>query len=78
MISVAELSTLEITVLADLRRWLATHHATSPGIWLVTYKESRGPHITYDDVVDEAISFGPRRVAGPTSGGSSGARPLGR
>lgn len=40
------------------RTWLGEHHATSPGVWLVTWKKSRGPYLSYDDVVDEAICFG--------------------
>lgn len=43
---------------ADLRAWLRRHHATSPGIWLVTWKKGRGPHIPYDAFVDEAICYG--------------------
>ena len=43
---------------ADWRAWLDRNHATSPGIWLVTYKKGRGPHIPYDAFVDEAICYG--------------------
>ena len=39
--------------------WLAAHHADSSGIWLVRWKKAAsGPHVTYDDVVEEAIAFG--------------------
>lgn len=52
---------------AELREWLSRHHATSPGIWLTTYKSGDPRHVTYDEVVDEAIAFGwvdsrPRRL----------------
>lgn len=48
-----------VTSPAQWRRWLAKNHATSPGIWLVRYKKGSGhPHLTYDDVVDEALCFG--------------------
>jgi uncharacterized protein YdeI (YjbR/CyaY-like superfamily) len=41
------------------RDWLARHHATSPGIWLVTWKKaSRQRHLAYDDIVEEALAFG--------------------
>ena len=41
------------------RSWLAAHHATSQGIWLVTYKKGSGrPQVSYDDIVDEALAFG--------------------
>jgi uncharacterized protein YdeI (YjbR/CyaY-like superfamily) len=44
---------------AQLRDWLAANHAASPGIWLVTYKKSSGgPHVPYDDIVEEALCFG--------------------
>jgi uncharacterized protein YdeI (YjbR/CyaY-like superfamily) len=48
-----------VTTRAQWRRWLAGHHDTSPGIWLVRYKQDSGrKHVTYDDVVDEALCFG--------------------
>jgi len=41
------------------RRWLASHHAESPGIWLVSWKKPTGkPRMTYDEVVEEALCFG--------------------
>ncbi len=49
---------VEVTSRSELRSWLAAHHADSPGIWLVTWKKGRGPHVPYDDVVDEALCFG--------------------
>jgi uncharacterized protein YdeI (YjbR/CyaY-like superfamily) len=43
----------------ELRRWLEEHHASSTGVWLVTWKkQSGGPHVPYDDVVEEALAFG--------------------
>lgn len=48
-----------VTSRAQWRRWLAKHHDSSPGIWLVRYKRGSGhQHVTYDDVVDEALCFG--------------------
>jgi uncharacterized protein YdeI (YjbR/CyaY-like superfamily) len=44
---------------AEWRRWLAKHHATSPGIWLVLYKKGSGrPTVPYEDLVEEALCFG--------------------
>ncbi|WP_028046066.1 YdeI family protein [Cellulomonas sp. URHE0023] len=41
------------------REWLAEHHATSPGIWLVMWRASSGkPHVTYEQAIEEALCFG--------------------
>jgi uncharacterized protein YdeI (YjbR/CyaY-like superfamily) len=55
----AELDRVEVTSRGELRSWLAANHATSPGIWLVTYKKSSPErHISWDEVVEEALCFG--------------------
>jgi uncharacterized protein YdeI (YjbR/CyaY-like superfamily) len=55
----AELITLDLRTRADWRRWLATHHASSPGIWLVRHKEHTGiESIRYEDLVREALCYG--------------------
>lgn len=44
---------------AEWRAWLAEHHATVRGVWAVTYKKSSGgPHMPYEDLVEEALAFG--------------------
>lgn len=44
---------------AAWRRWLSAHHARSSGIWLVTWrKDSGGPYLAYDAIVEEALCFG--------------------
>lgn len=44
---------------AEWRAWLAAHHATSDGIWLVTWKRASGrPVLAYDDLVLECLAFG--------------------
>lgn len=44
---------------AQWRAWLAAHAATSPGVWLVTWKRSSGrPVLAYEDLVEEALCFG--------------------
>jgi AcrR family transcriptional regulator len=55
------------------RDWLAADHATSPGIWLITWKKTSGrPYLAYDDIVEEALAAGrvdsqPRTVDGQRS-----------
>lgn len=44
---------------ASWRRWLAKHHKTSPGVWLVFDKTaSNANRLTWSDAVDEALCFG--------------------
>jgi uncharacterized protein YdeI (YjbR/CyaY-like superfamily) len=44
---------------AELRAWLEEHHETSGPVWLaVAKKGSRLPGVTYDEAVEEALSFG--------------------
>ncbi len=44
---------------AQWRIWLRENAATSPSIWLVTWRRPTGrPAPTYDDVVEEALCFG--------------------
>jgi uncharacterized protein YdeI (YjbR/CyaY-like superfamily) len=51
--------TLDIRTLKGWREWLADHHGSHPGIWLVFHKRHTGkPAITYEDAVDEALCFG--------------------
>lgn len=48
-----------LTCRAELRAWLAEHHAQPTGIWLVTYKKASGkPHLPYAEIVEEALCFG--------------------
>lgn len=43
----------------ELRRWLTDNHATSRGIWLVSWRShTNRPRITYDDLVEECLCFG--------------------
>ena len=44
---------------AEWRRWLAANHASSPGVWLVSWKKATGkPAVGYDAAVEEALCFG--------------------
>lgn len=54
-----ELSSLEVRTRADWRRWLATHHASSPGIWLLRHKQHAGVEaMPHGDLVCEALCLG--------------------
>jgi uncharacterized protein YdeI (YjbR/CyaY-like superfamily) len=44
---------------AAWRQWLAGHHASAPGVWLVYGKKASGlPSLSYADAVEEALCFG--------------------
>src|SRR5256714_7405580 len=54
-----ELMTLQVRSLRQWRAWLAKHHTSSPGVWLVFYKAHTGVNsIRYEDTVREALCFG--------------------
>ena len=53
------LITLDVRTRKQWRQWLAKHHASSPGIWLVRHKQHTGVEsMPYEDVVREALCFG--------------------
>jgi uncharacterized protein YdeI (YjbR/CyaY-like superfamily) len=55
----AELMTLQVRSRRQWRAWLARHHVSSPGIWLVCYKEhTKVKSISYEHTVREALCFG--------------------
>ena len=44
---------------AAWRQWLAEHHASAPGVWLVYGKKTSGqPSVRYAEAVEEALCFG--------------------
>lgn len=44
---------------AQWRRWLAAHHSSAPGVWVVTWRRGSGrPIVPYEDLVEEALCFG--------------------
>jgi uncharacterized protein YdeI (YjbR/CyaY-like superfamily) len=54
-----ELLTLEVRSRRQWRAWLAKHHTSSPGIWLVFHKAHTGvKSIDRVDAVREALCFG--------------------
>jgi len=50
---------LDVRTRGEWRRWLAKHHASSPGIWLVRHKQHTGvKSMPYEDLVRETLCFG--------------------
>ena len=55
----ADLIALDIRSRQRWRSWLAKHHDSSPGVWLVFHKGHTGvKSIPYEDAVREALCFG--------------------
>jgi uncharacterized protein YdeI (YjbR/CyaY-like superfamily) len=55
----AELAMLHVRSRRHWRAWLAKHHTSSPGVWLVFYKAHTGAtSIRYEDTAREALCFG--------------------
>jgi|SRR3954447_1121892 uncharacterized protein YdeI (YjbR/CyaY-like superfamily) len=43
----------------EWRDWLAANHASSDGVWVVTWKRQTGrPRPSYEELVEEAVCFG--------------------
>jgi uncharacterized protein YdeI (YjbR/CyaY-like superfamily) len=43
----------------DWRAWLEQHHASSDGVWLVSWKKGTGrPAMSYEQSVEEALAWG--------------------
>ena len=50
---------VEVTSRAELRAWLGANHATSTGVWLVTYKKSGGAaYVPTEEIVLECLAHG--------------------
>ena len=50
---------VEVESRDELRAWLADNHAGAEGVWVVTFKKAAGDrHVSYDEVVEEALCFG--------------------
>lgn len=54
----ADCAQIEIASAGELRAWLATHHRQTGSIWLVTWKKGKGPHVSYAEIVDQALCYG--------------------
>jgi len=58
-VSPAELAELVVADAQALRRWLAEHHATSPGVWLaLARKGGTTTTLTWQQAVDEGLCVG--------------------
>src|SRR5437899_7555550 len=54
-----ELMTLKVRNRQQWQTWLGKHHASSPGVWLVFYKDhTQVKSMPYEDSVREALCFG--------------------
>jgi uncharacterized protein YdeI (YjbR/CyaY-like superfamily) len=50
---------LEVATAAQLTSWLAEHHTSTPGLWVVTHKKGSGkPAPSYDEIVRAVLCFG--------------------
>jgi uncharacterized protein YdeI (YjbR/CyaY-like superfamily) len=50
---------VEVETRAQWRAWLEANHATSSGVWLVTWRSGSGrAGLPYEDGVEEALCFG--------------------
>lgn len=64
---------LIIESLTEWWEWLGAYHASSPGVWVTTFKKSSGrPHVPMEDIIDEALAHGwidsrPRSIDGSRS-----------
>jgi uncharacterized protein YdeI (YjbR/CyaY-like superfamily) len=57
--SLAQLEQVYLEDRAAWRRWLAAHHGSRPGVWLVFDKKaSRADRLAYGDAVEEALCHG--------------------
>lgn len=55
----SKLITLDLRTRTEWRRWLATHHSASPGVWILRHKEHTGIEaMSYEDLVREALCYG--------------------
>lgn len=53
------LEEIEIRNAAHWRKWLETHHGSSPGVWLIFHKGHTGVGtLAYEDAVCHALAFG--------------------
>ncbi len=53
-----DLPLLTIRSRADLRAWLAEHHATAPSQWLATFKRHHPDYLAYEPMVQELLCWG--------------------
>ncbi|MEL6549595.1 MAG: YdeI/OmpD-associated family protein [Pseudomonadota bacterium] len=54
----AELESVEVRSRADLRAWLADHHARGDGVWLVFWKKHTDHYTPIGDLISELLCWG--------------------
>jgi uncharacterized protein YdeI (YjbR/CyaY-like superfamily) len=58
-VAAGDLEQVHPTTVAQWRTWLRRNHATSSGVFLVSWKTRTGkPRISYDEAVTEALAWG--------------------
>mgnify|MGYP001297395588 CR=1 FL=1 len=59
MIETDRFARIEVASAAELRAWLALHHAQPDSVWQVTWrKHVAGRHVSTGEVLDELLAFG--------------------
>ena len=59
MAKLAEVERFQAETRNQWRKWLEQNHATSSGVWLVTFKKHSGQaHLDYGESVEEALCYG--------------------
>ncbi len=55
----ADRAQVHLETVDELHAWLELHHASSRGIWLVSWRSKTGRRaISYEEIVEEALCFG--------------------
>jgi uncharacterized protein YdeI (YjbR/CyaY-like superfamily) len=49
---------LTVRTRAELRDWLAANHATSPAVWLATFKRHHPDYLAHEPIVEELLCWG--------------------
>lgn len=49
---------VEVRSREALRQWLSANHDRADSIWLITWKKHTEHHVSWDEVVEEALCFG--------------------
>ncbi len=57
--SAADYPRVQVSTLAEWRRWLRDNHGTARGVWLVTFRAATGkPRLEYEDSIPDAVAYG--------------------
>lgn len=53
-----DMQMVEVKSRAELRAWLAAHHATATSVWLVVWKKPSPHYLPWGDAVEELLCWG--------------------